>query len=95
MACYNAWEESDTKDAPMTYKGHVENGMVVLDDPTGLPEGAMVSVAVLDFSQDHSPDDEASPTLYDRLEPVVGRAKGLPVDAAANVHHYLYGAPKR
>jgi hypothetical protein len=79
----------------MTYKGHVENGMVVLDDPVELPEGAAVSVAVLDFFDEHSPADDVGPTLYDRLEPVVGKAKGLPPDAAANVHHYLYGTPKR
>ena len=28
----------------MTYYGHVRNGIVVLDDPVALPEGALVDI---------------------------------------------------
>ena len=28
----------------MTYKGHIENGVVVLDEPSALPEGTSVKV---------------------------------------------------
>jgi hypothetical protein len=31
----------------MTYRGHVRNGAVVLDDPAVLPEGAAVEVSVI------------------------------------------------
>jgi hypothetical protein len=33
--------------------------------------------------------------LYDCLKDVIGKAVGLPEDAALNVEHYLYGHPKR
>ncbi len=78
----------------MTYQGHVENGTVVLDGPASLPEGVKVTVCLFDFSQDDMPDDESGPTLYERLAPAIGTAKGLPEDASRNVDHYLYGAPK-
>lgn len=71
----------------MTYRGHVENGLVVLDDPVALPEGASVQVDLV--------DEEAGATLYERLKSVIGKAKGLPPDAAQNVDHYLYGQPKQ
>lgn len=76
----------------MSYRGHVQNGAVVLDDVVVLPEGAPVQVDLIADSQE---SDEAGPTLYERLKPVIGTAKGLPPDAALNVDHYLYGQPKR
>ena len=35
------------------------------------------------------------PTLLERLRSVVGKAKGLPPDAAVNHDHYLYGLPRK
>lgn len=32
----------------MIYKGHVENGVIVLDEPAGLPEGCEVEVLAVD-----------------------------------------------
>ncbi|HPO13110.1 MAG TPA: hypothetical protein PLI09_06660 [Candidatus Hydrogenedentes bacterium] len=78
----------------MTYQGHIENGAVVFDDPANLPEGVKVIVCLFDFSQDSGPDDENGPSLYERLAPAIGTAKGLPPDASRNVDHYLYGASK-
>ncbi|MDQ1257010.1 MAG: hypothetical protein QG656_1611 [Candidatus Hydrogenedentes bacterium] len=78
----------------MTYQGHVENGTVVLDDGVNLPDGVKVTVCLFDFLQDDVPDDESGPSLYERLEPAIETAKGLPPDASRNVDHYLYGAPK-
>lgn len=78
----------------MTYQGHVENGSVVLDGAVDLPNGAKVIVCLFDGLQDNMPDDEIGPSLYERLEPVIGMAKGLPQDASRNVEHYLYGAAK-
>jgi hypothetical protein len=76
----------------MSYRGHVQNGAVVLDDAVVLPEGASVHVELVDDSKD---SEDAGPTLHERLKPVIGTAKGLPPDAALNVDHYLYGQPKR
>jgi hypothetical protein len=41
------------------------------------------------------PAKEQPPSLYERLRRVVGKAKGLPPDAAANHDHYLYGMPRK
>jgi len=68
----------------MVYHGHVRNGVVVLDETTGLPEGAEVQVAVL------SPNAEES-TLGARLMKFSGRLEGLPTDLARNHDHYLHG----
>jgi hypothetical protein len=78
----------------MTYRGHVKNGTVVLDEPAALPEGAAVEVAVLDGAPKEVDDDEG-PTLAERLAPVIGKAENLPADASVNHDYYLYGAPKR
>jgi hypothetical protein len=78
----------------MTYRGHIRNGVVVLDDQPALPEGAKVSVELLAGPEEVSSGDEG-PTLLERLRPIVGAAKGLPADASTNVDHYLYGHPKR
>ena len=65
----------------MAYRGHIENGKVVLDDPVALPEGASVQVDLV--------DEEEGTSLYDRLKSVIGKATGLPPDAAANHDAYL------
>jgi len=78
----------------MVHRGHVKNGVVVLDEPVPLPEGAEVRVEIVEgTSVAREPQPPA--TLYDRLKPVLGKAKGLPPDAAQNVDHYLYGHPKQ
>ena len=78
----------------MTVSGHVQNGVVVLDSPTNLPDGTSVRVEI--------PETEATPvveaqrkTLYERFESFIGTAPELPPDASANHDHYLYGTPKR
>lgn len=78
----------------MVYRAHVRNGMVVLDEPVALPEGAEVRVDLLEMSSSAGSDDQ-SLTLFERLKPVIGAAHGLPSDAATNVDHYLYGHPKK
>jgi len=62
---------------------------VVLEGRVELPEGTEVEVNLPD------PADEDATSLYERLEPVIGAAKGLPPDASKNVDHYLYGHPKK
>ena len=76
----------------MSYRGHVENGVVILDELVTLPEGAPVQV---DLVGSANRAEETGTTLYERLKSVIGTAQGLPPDAAMNVDHYLYGQPKR
>jgi hypothetical protein len=78
----------------MTLQGHVRNGVVLLDNGATLPEGAEVRVELVPARQDPPPPSE-TPTLYDGLEPFIGKAKGLPADMSVNLDHYLYGTPKR
>ena len=76
----------------MTYKSHVENGVIVMDEPVELREGMEVAV---DLGEDrdacHQPQ---SLSFSQRYAAIIGKAEGLPEDAAENHDHYLYGTPK-
>ncbi len=51
----------------MTYKGHIENGSIVLDEPATLREGARVQIELID-SVDTSPAHMAlrgTPCVYE------------------------------
>jgi hypothetical protein len=75
---------------PQTYTGQVRNGVIVLDAGTPpLPESTRVRVELVD------PHGTATPSLSDRLGSVVGIARGLPADFAAQHDHYIHGTPKR
>ncbi len=78
----------------MVYDGHVEKGVVVVDDPVTLPDGARVKVEVLSPGGGDSLGG-SGPTLYDQLAPFIGAAKGLPPDLASNHDHYLHGQPRK
>ena len=77
----------------MTYRGHIENGVVVFDAPPDLPEGAVVDVHVVRCA-DAEVEGEA-PTLYEQYRDIIGIADGLPSDLAKNHDHYLHGQPKK
>lgn len=70
----------------MTYKGHIKNGVVVLDEPAQLPEGAEVTV---DVAPEVRPE-----TLGELFKDLIGKIEGLPPDASLHKRHYLYGHPK-
>jgi predicted DNA-binding antitoxin AbrB/MazE fold protein len=70
----------------MTYKGHIKNGAVVLDQPVALPEGAEVKVDLV--------AEQPAVPLAESLKGVIGKATGLPSDASSQKRHYLYGHPK-
>ncbi len=78
----------------MTYRGRVKDGIVVLDEPAQLPEGAEVRVELAGGGEEPVLD-ESGQTLGEKLMKYAGTAVGLPPDAARNHDHYLYGAPKR
>ena len=71
----------------MEYRGHVENGVVVLESGVALREGTVVRVEPIEC--------DSPPTLADRLHRVIGMAEGLPVDLAEQHDHYLHGQPKK
>ena len=82
----------------MTYRGHVENGTIVLDGPAKLPEGAEVEVLHIKppaRAKKTVAKGGKARTVADRLRPLIGCLKGLPSDLAENHDHYLYGVPKR
>ena len=78
----------------MVYRGHVENGVIQLEGSATLPEGATVRVEIVTPAP-RGESARAGVSLYERLKPVIGAAKGLPEDASVNVDHYLYGHPKK
>jgi len=72
----------------MTYRGLVKKGVIVLDPPAQLPEGAEVEVRTTEQSA-------AEATWADVFRDVIGQADGLRADSSVNHDHYLYGAPKK
>jgi hypothetical protein len=70
----------------MVCQGHIENGVIVLDEPLTIPDGVAVRVEF---------PGRKGRTLAERLAPVIGIIDGMPEDAAENHDHYLYGVPKR
>jgi len=77
----------------MTYKGHVENGVVVLDEAAALPEGVTVEIKVALAEKQGSLSKEGS--HFDRIKDIIGACKDLPPDFAANHDYYIHGADKR
>jgi hypothetical protein len=71
----------------MVYRGKVKDGVVVLDSAATLPDGLEVEVRVPD-------SDDDGPTLFERLEAVIGISRGLPTDLARNHDHYIHGRHK-
>jgi predicted DNA-binding antitoxin AbrB/MazE fold protein len=72
----------------MTYRGHVEKGVIILNPPVQLPEGAEVEVST-------TVQASTQATWADVLRDVIGQAEGLPADSSLNHDHYLYGAGKK
>ena len=71
----------------MTYRGHIKNGQIHLDEPARLPEGATVEVAVVE-------QQPPPPSLWDKLRALAGTVEG-PEDWACNHDHYIHGTPRR
>jgi hypothetical protein len=78
----------------MTLHGHIQNGVIVLDEHVSLPEGAAVQVQIIVAPTPPAPEAE-NPTLAETLKDFIGVLEDLPEDAATNHDHYLYGAPKK
>jgi hypothetical protein len=79
----------------MVYRGHVEKGVVVLDDAVTLPEGLAVKIEPSPAEPQEAAIDDSGETFGHKLLKHAGKAVGLPSDLAENHDHYLYGTPKR
>jgi hypothetical protein len=73
----------------MTYHGHIQNGMIVLDAAPELPEGAEVVVSLV--APTSAPAGDEILSLYERLAPVIGKAKHVPADFSTAHDKYLSG----
>lgn len=81
----------------MVYRGHVENGMIRLEESVVLPEGAEVRVELAAPAKDDL--DPNAPSIEDRLRAMVADVPQaewdrLPADLSDNLDHYIYGTPK-
>lgn len=80
----------------MTCKGKVTGGVVVLENPDVLPEGAAVKVELAGTVKGVGKRaHKARPDVWTRLLRLAGTARGLPPDMARNHDHYIHGAPRR
>jgi len=77
----------------MSFHGHVENGVVVFDEPVSLPEGTPVRVEPVAAARGQT--GTPPKTLAERFGSVIGAAVNLPEDMAKNHDHYLHGTPKQ
>jgi hypothetical protein len=75
----------------MELEGHVENGRIVLNSPTELPEGAAVRVEIIRSA----PPASLGERLRLLAEEFEKQPCDLPDDLSINHDHYLYGTPKR
>lgn len=78
-----------------SFRGHVQAGVVVLDEPHQLPEGAAVRVEIVSAEPEPSLLDEKGRTLGEKMLDYAGTITGLPADLAQNHDHYLHGTPKK
>jgi hypothetical protein len=69
----------------MSLEGHIENGVVVFDQPVSLPNGTPVRVEVVPLRK----------TLAERFKNVIGAGVDLPEDLAKEHDRYLHGSPKQ
>ena len=84
----------------MTYRGHVKNGVVILDPPADLPEGAQVEVCLMGRpAHSEVPGDREAvvPPAWAKKAIELSRRmpRDLPEDLAEQHDHYIHGTPKR
>lgn len=71
----------------MTYKGHVENGVVVFDEPVLLEDGTPVSIEIAATPQKTDFVDARS--RFEHYRHLIGIVNDLPEDLAENHDKYL------
>lgn len=70
----------------MSYQGKVENGQIKLPPDAVLPEGAVVTVDVLESKP-------VTPFAAELLK--LSKPRDWPADMALNHDHYIHGTPKK
>lgn len=70
----------------MTYKGHVENGTIVFDEPMDLPEGAAVQIE-LAFLDSHP--EKSSPESKSALDIIASLQEHRIFDSPKEVDEYV------
>jgi hypothetical protein len=85
-------------DYPMSYKGKVQNGVILVAGEVRLPEGAEVDIELVE-PLEATVGDDGQPTIWQKLADLARWAEtqptDLPSDLAINHDHYLHGMPKR
>lgn len=79
----------------MTILGHIQNGMIVLDEATTLPDGMKVRVAIMPVGSDAPATTDPPKTLYERYQSIIGVIDDMPEDFAEQHDHYIHGTPKK
>lgn len=74
----------------MTYRGHIENGVVVLDEQCDIPDGMRVTVDPIDAATGNG-----SRSLPEGLLRLAGILTDMPREMSENHDHHLYGCPKK
>src|SRR5262249_16036409 len=73
----------------------IENGVIVLDEATTLPDGMRVRVEVVPVGKTQAEEVEEPKTLYERYQSVIGVIDDMPEDFAAQHDHYIHATPKK
>ncbi|MCE9534255.1 MAG: hypothetical protein K8T89_24510 [Planctomycetes bacterium] len=76
----------------MMLEARIENGQIVTDEPTNLPEGTKLRIEVV---QDAPSQGQSRMSFVERFQHLIGKAENLPADASVQLDHYLYGVPKK
>jgi hypothetical protein len=77
----------------MVYRGHIENGNIVIDEPASLPEGVAVEIHIVSAAQIAPPVEVDFPRERPWLK-LSGTVHDLPPDASLRVDELLYGRPE-
>jgi hypothetical protein len=86
---YFTCSNSPPEQQKMTYRGHIIDGRIALDEAVILPEGAEVQVQVIVPVSSNGSEELASLLLRH-----AGKGNGLPTDLAEHHDHYAHGRPK-
>jgi len=88
----------------MTYRGHVQGGVVLLDDPHAIPDGTVVDVCVaggVPAQGSDRPTPGANSASVEQMLAAIwadvpaSEWANLPHDLTDQLDHYLYGTPKK
>jgi hypothetical protein len=60
--------ESFLGEPTMTYRGHVKDGQITLDEPARLPEGAQVTIEVVEQNVPPGPQRRMRPRKFQPIE---------------------------